>query len=97
MNIYGIHGTQGVSAPHQAGLLKRNNVAETKLNDVPKDEMEISTQRAGEAQNVRSAAIDSSEIRVDLVNRIRSEIAAGTYYSDAKFEIALQKMFRDFE
>lgn len=95
MNIYGIHGTQGVAAPHQAGLLKRNNGAETKSNVAARDEMEISTQQTGETQNVRNAGLDASEIRLDLVNRVRSEIAAGTYYSDEKFEIALDRMLRD--
>ena len=39
----------------------------------------------------------NADIRLDLVNRVRAEIAAGTYYTDEKFEIALSRMFDSFE
>jgi anti-sigma28 factor (negative regulator of flagellin synthesis) len=97
MNIYGIHGTQGVAAPRRAEMLKRETGVETKSNVAQRDEMQISTQQAEAAQNANAAAFNASEIRLDLVNRIRSEIAAGTYYSDEKFEIALNRMFDSFE
>ena len=42
-------------------------------------------------------AIKTVRIRVDLVNRVRAEIAAGTYYSDEKFEKALDRLFASFE
>ncbi|MBR4834759.1 MAG: flagellar biosynthesis anti-sigma factor FlgM [Thermoguttaceae bacterium] len=95
MNIYGIHGAQGVAAPRRADMLKRETGVETKSNVAPRDEMEISAQQS--VQGANAAAFNASEIRLDLVNRIRSEIAAGTYYSDEKFEIALARMFDSFE
>lgn len=95
MNIYGIHGAQGVAAPRQVDLPKRNGVAETRSNVAARDEMEISANRAGEARGVENANLGTSDIRLDLVNRVRAEIAAGTYYSDEKFEIALERMFQD--
>lgn len=95
MNIYGIHGAQGVSAPRQVDLPKRGDVAETRSNVAARDEMEISANRAGEARGVEGANFEEAEIRFDLVNRVRAEIAAGTYYSDEKFEIALARMFQD--
>ncbi len=97
MNIYGIHGTQGVAAPRRAEMLKRETGVETKSNVAQRDEMQISTQQAEAAQSANASAFNASEIRLDLVNRIRSEIAAGTYYSDEKFEIALNRMFDSFE
>jgi anti-sigma28 factor (negative regulator of flagellin synthesis) len=97
MNIYGIHGTQGVSAPRRAEMLKRETGVETKSNVAQRDEMQISAQQAEAAQGANATTFNASEIRLDLVNRIRSEIAAGTYYSDEKFEIALNRMFDSFE
>ena len=97
MNIYGIHGTQGVAAPRRAEMLKRETGVETKSNVAQRDEMQISARQAEAAQGANAAAFNASEIRLDLVNRIRSEIAAGTYYSDEKFEIALGRMFDSFE
>jgi hypothetical protein len=35
---------------------------------------------------------ESAEIRQDLVNRVRQEIAAGVYDTDEKFEIALDRL-----
>ena len=55
--------------------------------------MNISTARETSATNTNA----NSDIRLDLVNRVRAEIAAGVYYSDEKFEIALAKMFDSFE
>ena len=97
MNIYGIHGTQGVSAPRRAEMLKRETGVETKSNVAQRDEMQISAQQTEAVQGANATAFNASEIRLDLVNRIRSEIAAGTYYSDEKFEIALGRMFDSFE
>ncbi len=97
MNIYGIHGTQGVAAPRRAEMLKRETGVETKSNVAQRDEMQISAQQTEAVQGANATAFNASEIRLDLVNRIRSEIAAGTYYSDEKFEIALNRMFDSFE
>ena len=40
----------------------------------------------------RSAADDSSSMRLDLVRRIRAEIAAGTYETDSKVAIASHEL-----
>ena len=97
MNIYGIHGTQGVAAPRRAEMLKRETGVEAKSNVAQRDEMQISAQQAEAAQGANATTFNASEIRLDLVNLIRSENAAGTYYSDEKFEIALGRMFDSFE
>jgi anti-sigma28 factor (negative regulator of flagellin synthesis) len=78
-------------------MRKRETGVETKSNVAQRDEMQISTQQTEAAQSANAAAFNASDIRLDLVNRIRSEIAAGTYYSDEKFEIALGRMFDSFE
>lgn len=95
MSIHGVNGLNGVSAANQVSSVKRNDVSENASKPVARDEMEISTQNRAEA--AASVSFDSEGIRVDLVNRVRAEIAAGTYYSDAKFEKALDRLFASFE
>ena len=91
MSIHGVNGLNGVSAANQVSSVKRNDVSENASKPVARDEMEISTQNRAEA--AASVSFDSEGIRVDLVNRVRAEIAAGTYYSDEKFEKALDRLF----
>lgn len=45
------------------------------------------------ATDVTFSGMKVNGIRTDLVNRIRAEIAAGTYETPEKLEIAFQKMF----
>lgn len=89
MNIYGINGTQGVAPVRQTGATRKNNAARNAVN---RDEMNV-----GVTKEVAANANSNADIRLDLVNRVRAEIAAGTYYSDEKFEIALNRMFASFE
>ncbi|MDO5309222.1 MAG: flagellar biosynthesis anti-sigma factor FlgM [Planctomycetia bacterium] len=93
MNIHGINSAQPTTAIRPETSVKRSAVAQQNL--VGRDEMNISAQRG--AQRVANANFDASEIRMDLVNRVRAEIAAGTYYSDEKLEIAFTRMFESFE
>ena len=89
MNIHGINGTQGVAPIRQTGALHKNDAARRAAN--PRDEMNVAVTREA-AVNTKANA----DIRLDLVNRVRAEIAAGTYYTDEKFEIALSRMFETF-
>ncbi len=90
MNINGINRTQGVAPIRQTGAIRKNDAARRAAN--PRDEMNVSVTRET-AVNTNANA----DIRLDLVNRVRAEIAAGTYYTDEKFEIALSRMFDSFE
>ena len=90
MNIHGINGTQGVAPIRQPGAIRKNDAARRAAN--PRDEMNVSV-----ARKTTAATNANSDIRLDLVNRVRAEIAAGTYYTDEKFEIALSRMFDSFE
>ncbi|MBQ9373063.1 MAG: flagellar biosynthesis anti-sigma factor FlgM [Thermoguttaceae bacterium] len=91
MNINRISGAQGVVNVRSNGALNRNAEARRPVDN--RDEMNISATR--EATTV--AADPNADIRLDLVNRVRAEIQAGTYYSDEKFEIAIERMFNSFE
>jgi len=93
MNISGshfVHGTHSVSAPHTAAKSQQTSAAQQLASKQPTDQITFSSA----AQQLRASQENSSsgEIRYDLVNRIRSEIAAGTYDTDEKLDSALEKM-----
>ncbi len=97
MNINGVNGMNGlngVSSVSRTSAVKKNSGASNGMKAVANDQMDISGQNR--TSDVKSLSLNPSEVRVDLVNRVRSEIAAGTYYSDAKLEAAMNKMFESF-
>ncbi|MBR5711227.1 MAG: flagellar biosynthesis anti-sigma factor FlgM [Thermoguttaceae bacterium] len=49
------------------------------------------------AVSTASSVADTEGIRMDLVNRIRAEIAAGTYETEAKLDIALNRMLNELQ
>jgi negative regulator of flagellin synthesis FlgM len=85
MQISGIHGPQGVNAPHAP--FKNQPAKEATATPAAGDRLEIS--RAAEAA---VKATETGGIRQDVVNRIRSEIAAGTYETPDKLDAALNRM-----
>jgi len=93
MNIYGtqfIHGAHAVSGPHATKLQPTSSVQQASAKPA-KDEVTLSST----AQQVNQASENTEmngEIRFDLVNRIRSEIQAGTYETPEKLDSALEKL-----
>jgi negative regulator of flagellin synthesis FlgM len=79
-----IHGPQGINAPHFS----------------PKTAATQSTGAAGKVDRVEispaaNAAVEASEggrVRTDLVNLIRGQIAAGTYDTPEKMDIAMERL-----
>ena len=59
--------------------------------EVPQDEVELSA--AGQLMGKLTEGTDAS-LRAERLARIKSEIDAGTYDTDAKLEAALLKMFQ---
>ena len=85
-----IHGAQGISAPHRMGQSKQ---------PVPVQEQpqldRFTFSEAGKASNLESlesSEPSSSGVRFDLVNRIKREIAAGTYDTPDKMDIAVDRL-----
>ena len=79
MHVHGpshIHGPHGINAPH-APL--RNQPAQSAPTIGGTDRVEISP-----AAQAASEAVDSGQVRQDLVNRIRAQIASGTYETPGK-------------
>lgn len=84
MNIQGpahIHGLHGVKGPHSNQ--RTGGTKPSQGTSEPAAELDISP--AGEA----AAQAAESGIRADLVARVKSEIAAGTYETPEKLDAAL--------
>lgn len=87
MHIYGpahLHGAQPIGPPHTSRASKPPAPSQT---GPIQDELEISdagqlVNRIGEMPEVRQARID----------QIRAQIAAGTYETDEKLEIAVGRL-----
>ena len=91
MNIQGpshIHGIHGVKGPHSSS--RSSGPLSSRSTSGPSDEVEISP--AGEAA---AQAVEGGEIRADLVARVRSEIAAGTYETPEKLDAALEGLLNE--
>jgi negative regulator of flagellin synthesis FlgM len=88
MHIHGtthIHGPHGINAPHS---VQRGQASQQAPASGAADRVDISP--AAEAA-VRAA--ESGQIRHELVRSIRAQIAAGTYDTPAKLDVALERMF----
>lgn len=86
MQVFGpghIHGPQGLGGPH---LVRGSQQARPAAPPI-QDELQLSeaAQRLADIQ-------ESQSIRWDRVRQIRAEIAAGTYETPEKLEIALRRL-----
>ncbi|GIX02093.1 MAG: flagellar biosynthesis anti-sigma factor FlgM [Thermogutta sp.] len=87
MQIHGpshIHGAQALSGPH---LNRTNQVSSFRESTPIQDEVQIS-----ELGQLLDKVHELPDIRADLVARIRQEIAAGTYETEEKLSIALDRL-----
>lgn len=86
MQIYGpaqLHGPQAISSPH---LRNQEGAGRVGPASSTQDELQISD--AGRLVDLASQVPD---IRQDRVNAIRSQIAAGTYETPDKLDVALNR------
>jgi negative regulator of flagellin synthesis FlgM len=82
-----VHGPHALQGPYSArSNAARSNPAVSGMND----QLEISSAAEAAAQ-----AVESSDIRADLVARIKNEIAAGTYETAEKLDVALEGLLDD--
>jgi negative regulator of flagellin synthesis FlgM len=89
MNIQGVnlvHAPQGVGGPHRATAAAAP--ASSSLTEV--DQLDISP-----TADLASRALDSSNFRADRVAQIRAEIEAGSYDSDEKMNVALDRLLNE--
>lgn len=90
MQVYGpahVHGPQSISAPHTA---RNSQPTATSRTAAPADEVQISS--AGQFLDRLS---DVPAIRSDRVAQIRSQLAAGTYLTDEKLSLALDRLLNE--
>lgn len=87
MQIYGpthLHGPQSIGPPHSSRVARPTTAPETSAPI--RDELDLSS--AAQLIDLAKAAPD---IRQDRVNAIRDQIAAGTYETEEKLQIALER------
>ena len=75
--------------------------SETKAANTIQDEIRLSNVNNNvsdvSAISTASSVANTDGVRMDLVNRIRAEIAAGTYETEAKLDIALNRMLNEIQ
>ena len=79
-----VHGAHGVNAPH---FTQRTQGSQAAPASRATDRVEISP-----AAEAAAKAAEAGDIRTDLVNSIRSQIAAGTYDTPDKMDLALSRL-----
>ena len=87
MHIYGpahLHGAQPISPPHGSHISKPS--APNQPGQI-QDELDIS-----DAGRLMEQAKGAAEVRQDVVDRIRGQIADGSYETADKLDIALDRL-----
>lgn len=80
-----VHGPHGINAPHALRRPQEAQAAPT--TQTPVDRVDISP-----AAEAAIQAAETGAVRQELVDRIRAEIAAGTYETPAKLDQALDRL-----
>ena len=96
MQIYGpsrVDGPQGINGPH----FRRADGAATDRPAQGADQVDISPEaqeaaRLAEAAELRAAERSEAPVRTELVDRIKAEIADGTYETEEKIDSALDRL-----
>ncbi len=82
-----VHGVHGVKSPHSS----RAPASTSRPTSAgPADQLDISP-----AAEAAASAADGGDIRADLVARVRSEIANGTYETPEKLDSALSNLLNE--
>jgi negative regulator of flagellin synthesis FlgM len=87
MQIYGpsqIHGAQPINAPHGARAKEAGSVPASSSSG---DRLDIS-----EAGQIAGRLAEMPAIRADRVQELRTAILNGSYESDAKLDVALDRL-----
>jgi anti-sigma28 factor (negative regulator of flagellin synthesis) len=89
-NFFHIQSTPNIQRPTRSPA-GQNHVEHYRQATLPKDTVALSEEGL-RLSNVARANAESSKIRFNLVNRIKAEIAAGTYDTPDKMDIAIDRM-----
>jgi anti-sigma28 factor (negative regulator of flagellin synthesis) len=85
-----IQSFQNIQGLHQASAGKGS--LESIKTTVPQKDTVSFSEEALRLSDVAKTNPESTKIRFDLVNRVKSEIAAGTYDTPDKMDTALERM-----
>jgi negative regulator of flagellin synthesis FlgM len=88
MQIYGpnqIHGAQPINGPHARRAAQPNQTPAG--HSVGGDQLDIS-----EAGSLAARMSEIPDVRADLVARVRGEIANGTYETEERFNVAVERL-----
>jgi flagellar biosynthesis anti-sigma factor FlgM len=91
INTSHVQSVQNIQGLHKASAGKGNAEPAAPTTTAQKDSVSFSEEALRLSDAVQTNA-ESPRIRFDLVNRIRAEIAAGTYDTPDKMDIALERM-----
>ena len=91
-NSQWIHNAHSVSAPHFRGTSVQSPTETNRISAQIRDEVTFSQESQAFRQIVSASESSSAAPRLDLINRVRAEIAAGTYDTQDKFEMAFDRM-----
>jgi len=87
MQVHGpthLHGAQPIGAPHTSRVSQPPAAAPS---GPIQDELQIS-----EAGRLADQAGEAPEVRQDRINQIRAQIAAGTYETQEKLGVAVERL-----
>lgn len=94
MHVYGpshVHGPQSIGAPHHGRELKEPPSA---AQQPAADELSISDagNQAAEAAGLAGRVKHLPEVRQERIDEIRTQIAAGTYETQQKLDLAVERL-----
>ncbi|MBE6429156.1 MAG: hypothetical protein E7028_11390 [Planctomycetaceae bacterium] len=93
-----VSGISRVNAVQQPKAETGNTEISQKENvQLKQDVVNIQGTETASVSDVTFSGEKIDGIRTDLVNRVRAEIAAGTYETPEKLEIALEKLLASFD
>lgn len=87
-----MHGVQSLQGPHRNTSVQ-GTTQQTQGNHGLQDEVRFSDEAMKLSESKSGEESSVAGVRFDLVNRIKAEIAAGTYETADKMDIALDRMF----
>ena len=100
MYIYGpshLHGSAQLQGIQRARNVRSEmpDTSTIQRSQTPCDEVQLSenAQRAAEASRLTEVAKSLPDVRMDLVMRVRSESARGTYETPDKLDAAVGRLF----
>lgn len=94
MHVYGpahLHGPQSITAPHHGRELRESPASG---RPIAGDELSISDagSKAAEAARLVDQVKHVPEVRQDRIDQIRAQIASGSYETQQKLDIAVERL-----